>query len=273
MPNPLALRVGTIYSRAYEGVPLGAPRRHARKNQSLFHRLLSVPGIAGAAAVTALVSWAVTTLASSVTGPSNPDPLALAVETNPGKISEFADFPAVGILPTGRVPQTHPTGCDSFTPWLHSRSGVDAGVTRLQVVAQGMSSTPVLLSDLRVRVVRRAPPIIGAEVVCPSAGRATFREIAINLDTSPPKVVVEHTQPFGFTLAAGQTEPLDVTAEVHDRAISWTLLLDVVIGGRRETRVITDRGRPFITTPLQHTAAWTWGGDAWSHTAALPGNV
>jgi hypothetical protein len=228
--------------------------------------LLTVPKLVAATALTALVTWGVTELVTSVKEQAvSRNPIAWNVETNPAQVGAFSDLSIKMMLPAGAHPADGPgTGCNTFRPWAVAHGAIDAGATHLQVVLQGREPGQLLISDARAVVVARKAPTRGIGIGCPSAASAEFRWLTINLDSPGRRAHYQSARPFGFTLGQGETETFLVTATASTGIYDWYLEISVITGQTSRTIRIDDHGRPFRTGPSIHGQTWDWNyKDAW----------
>jgi hypothetical protein len=225
-------------------------------------RLPAALGIAMAAALTAAAADGGTKLVVVVENvfASANEPLAVTVETNSSVISGLDGVSMLGVIPRRIHMHSSPSSCTDLVPWLRREGGVEGGSTRLRVVAQGQSATPVLISNLRVNVLHTGPPVAGTSLYCGTQGVAQIRPIFIDLDAQPPTVRFgSGTHPFGFTVGPGEIETFDIEASTERAYVRWTLTLQLLVGGHREAVQIDDHGRPFETTPAPAAHdAWSW---------------
>jgi hypothetical protein len=188
------------------------------------------------------------------------EPLAVSVEDNPARIGAFSDLPIYGVIPADvRTTGSPGPGCDGFRNWLKRNSGVDAGSTKLKIAVQSKVSKPILLSEMRVKILDRLPPVIGIPVTCPTAGEVKYRSIAIDLDAVPPRVKYQYgKESFGFTVQNGETEAFTVVATTTQQHYKWLIELDIVVEGDQRTIEIGSPSAPFETTARQSTESWQW---------------
>jgi hypothetical protein len=235
-----------------------APRE---KGGTWREKLLTVPGIAAAAAFTTAVSWLATQLLVDVRGKIDVrDPLSVNVKDNPARISGFNDQPIYGMIPADvRTTGSPGPGCTGFHDWLKLNGGMDAGATKLQLIVQGKVAKPVLISEMRVKVVQKLPPVAGIAVGCPPAAEASYRRIEIDLDADPPRVRYQSEKKnFGFTVQAGETEAFNIVATTARGHYTWLIDLDLVVAGNQSTMEIGSPSGPFETTARQSAEHWVW---------------
>jgi hypothetical protein len=219
-------------------------------------------GIVVAAALTATATDGATKLVVAVErlfAGADP-PVSLTVETNPWLVSGFSDATMIGTVPHGVRVTSSPSGCEDLEPWLRRVGGLDAGSTRLRVVVQGQSSTPVLLSNLRVNVLNASPPPTGTSLYCGPQGIAEISPIFIDLDRRPVSVRSgSGARPFGFTVGQGEIETFDIEASTDRSHVTWTMTLELIVDGHKSEMQIDDHGHPFQTTVAPaRRSVWSW---------------
>ncbi|MFF2210532.1 helix-turn-helix domain-containing protein [Streptomyces antibioticus] len=162
--------------------------------------------------------------------------------------------------PPSRVPPP-PAAQDAGT-WAAAQGAVHGRETNVQITVQGRSSTAVVLTALRVRVVGRATPLTGTAYAMDQGcgGSITPRSFAVDLDKDRP---VARSVPgsnegtpipavrMPYRVSAEDPEVLLVTARTKTCACDWYLELDWSSQGRTGTVRIDDRGRPFRTSGIE----------------------
>lgn len=225
---------------------------------SWWRRLLTVPALIATTALTAAVSWLVTESLSSVERRrDNGTPLAISVESNPGRISAFNDQRNYVVVPSEGAAAMAPSGCADLVDWARLNNGIDGDSTKLQLVVQHRLAVPVLISAMKVKILERLPPVTGTAYECTPAAEAQFRAISVDLDTDPPRVRYDSTgghKPFGFTVSDGEIETFNVIATTEQCYCKWVIELDVVVEGKKQTLQVMDKGRPFQTVPVAMSA-------------------
>jgi hypothetical protein len=188
------------------------------------------------------------------------EPLAVTVKDNPARIGAFLDQSIYGVIPADvRTTGSPGPGCDEFRDWLKLNKGVDGGDTKLQLIVQGKVAKPILISEMRVKVLHKLPPVTGIPVSCPSAAEAKYRPIEIDLDADPPRVKYQFgKKAFGFTVGAGETETFNIVATTTRGHYTWLIELDLVVDGDQRTIEIGSPGAPFETTARQSSGDWEW---------------
>ncbi|WP_436848033.1 helix-turn-helix domain-containing protein [Streptomyces collinus] len=154
--------------------------------------------------------------------------------------------------------------------WAATQGAVHGHQTMVQISAQGKSSTAVVLTALRVRVVSRGTPVAGTaydmEQGC--GGDLTPRDFSVDLDVDRP---IAHARPgndggkplpavrFPYRVSAEDPEVLLVTATTETSDCSWYLELDWSSQGRTGTVRVDDHGRPFRTSGIKGLPRYWYG--------------
>jgi hypothetical protein len=151
---------------------------------------------------------------------------------------------------------------------LRARGGVDVRALTLRIVLEGRSNQAVTILDMRPVAVARTVPVGGTLFsVPPQAGAPTMKMI-VDLDKPLPvlrTVVLKH----GWQPVGGRPFFEDITIRLRDRerdvllvravadrySVAFKLEVDYLVGAKRKTAVIDDRGRPFRVTGLRCSAA------------------
>jgi hypothetical protein len=152
---------------------------------------------------------------------------------------------------------------------------VQASDVVVQMVASGNSQRAIVLTGLKVRILRRRPALQGTLVDTqpypPTAcGAAVFQAGTVNLDTSPPTWIPEtstgpaaaaRTAPvkFPYEVSVSDPEPFIFTITTQRCDCTWTLELDWVAGSTNGKNLITDNGKPFETTAAGNLPYIEWG--------------
>ncbi|MGE7076772.1 hypothetical protein ACQKH1_00010 [Staphylococcus capitis] len=150
--------------------------------------------------------------------------------------------------------------------------GAAPDALRLGLGVSMRGDRPIVLKDFTVHVVKRAKPVTGTVLDprlvkerCGGGGEsATPRWYGKkDLDTSPPRWT--GTPPGTFPRKVTAATPLTLEIDVSTRhcACTWTGELHWSDGATSGTTTITDRGRPFRTTPADGLPAYAWDGTAW----------
>jgi hypothetical protein len=179
----------------------------------------------------------------------------------------FSNLPPSWVIPRPLADLMTPPGADlgweAPEQWATRLGGVETE-TWVEVVVRGRSAWPVLLRQLTVEIVSRAPAVQGIEVVYTGIGDLlNARYLVVDLDASPPNVVgsydereevlVEGSVPerpirFPYTVSdTSQPEVFYVYAKTKTCDCRWVLKLHWEADGKRSTTTIDDNGRTFRT--------------------------
>ncbi|GKQ36168.1 helix-turn-helix transcriptional regulator [Streptomyces sp. A012304] len=161
--------------------------------------------------------------------------------------------------PPAQVPP--PPAPQDAGPWAATQGAVHGRETNVEISVQGRSSTAVVLTALRVRVVGRTAPVAGNVYAMDQGcgGAITPRHFAVDLDKDRPIARSVAGNDAGapipavrmpYRVSATDPEVLLVTARTEGCACSWYLELDWSSQGRTGTVRIDDHGRPFRTSGI-----------------------
>ncbi|MBO3752153.1 hypothetical protein J5X84_39345 [Streptosporangiaceae bacterium NEAU-GS5] len=242
------------------------PKEAAENAEKGWRKILTLPWLLFVTVLTAIASTGVAYIATNVEESSTEaDPVKVAVETNPAKVGAFSDMRQGMVIPLVKEVHDSPgEGCGNFHDWARAKHGVDADATRMQITVQGRAAGETLISKMRVIIVQRLAPIKGLTVECPSAGSVSLRLLAVDLDQRNPQLEYAGKRPFGFTIAAGETETFIVTALASKAHYLWRIEMDVVAGETKSVIQVDDNGKPFETTPGTK-GLWSWNYEnAWA---------
>jgi hypothetical protein len=127
---------------------------------------------------------------------------------------------------------------------VEAHDGVDAEFTTAEVTVQDTSSTAVILTGLRIDVVRREEPLTGT-TVAEACGDALFaRHFTADLDQDPPELApsvdqreevaleVAPAEPidFPYTVTASDPELFSIIATTETCCCEWTATLEWRVG-------------------------------------------
>jgi hypothetical protein len=161
---------------------------------------------------------------------------------------------ALGPVPPGYDPDDP----NARQEWVDSHGGVDADHTTAVVTVQGTRAQAVILTGLRVDVVRREPPMSGINLFegCGDLFAARFFEVA--LDQDPPEVgpsvdlrnqgggdIEVDPIDFPYTVTDSDPELFSIIAWTEDCYCEWTATLEWRVGEREGESLILDEGKPF----------------------------
>ncbi|WP_094103573.1 helix-turn-helix domain-containing protein [Streptomyces phaeoluteigriseus] len=165
----------------------------------------------------------------------------------------------VVVQPPARVPP--PPAAQDAAPWAAAQGAVHGRETDVEIAVQGRSSTAVVLTALRVRVVGRGDPAPGNVYAMDQGcgGSISPRYFAVDLDRDRPIARPVAGNDTGtpipavrmpYRVSATDPEVLLVTARTEGCDCSWYLELDWSSEGRTGTVRIDDHGRPFRTRSI-----------------------
>lgn len=213
-------------------------------------RWLTVPRAVAAALIAPLLAWAVPTYVPRIIDRvSGKDPVSIILDTNPHQ--GFADEV---VLPPNEWVRGNPGpgGCARFHSWADQLGAVPAARTEFRLFVKGRADDPVVLDEIRPRILSRKPRLHGTPVKCPADGETPIRGILIRLDDPVPRArfVDEELRqkPIAFTLAKNETATFDVSASSVRCFCRWVLDLRFVVGGSTRILTVTNHGQPFETT-------------------------
>jgi hypothetical protein len=232
------------------------------------------------AAITAVLTQALTGAFSSVSSAlwaavRGEDPVQIAVSSDSVTFQkQHLDLPGYVIpRPLGQI--TVPPGQDQEVEkreqWAADLGGVQANRMDVQVTVLGRSSESVILTNLRVRIVNRRPPLLGTHITYGPLGEGVFeRYLIVDLDSSPPKITdsvdqrflvegdPQDEKPVRFPYRVSQTEPevfyIAVSTKTCD--CTWVAELFWTTRGRNGSTIIDDNGHPFRVTSSRNAASY-----------------
>ncbi|WP_062648874.1 helix-turn-helix domain-containing protein [Streptomyces maremycinicus] len=202
--------------------------------------------------------------ASSV--PASGVPLAWTVDSQVWALGCSHDY--VIDKPPTQVPP--PPAEQDAGPWATAQGAVHGRETNVEISVQGRSSTAVVLTGLRVRVVGRTAAVPGTAYAMDQGcgGSLSRRYFAVDLDKDRPVAHSVAGNDAGTPIPAvslpyrvSSTDPevLLVTARTETCACDWYLELDWSSQGRAGTVRIDDRGRPFRTSGVKGLPRYWYG--------------
>ena len=160
---------------------------------------------------------------------------------------------------------------------------VEASAVVVHMVASGNSQRAIVLTGLKVHILRRRPALQGTlvdtrplpQIPCAAL---VLQAGTVNLDTSQPTWIPntstgalgatsqgslpgERTAPveFPYVVSASYPEPFIFAITTNHCDCTWTLELDWVEGSTNGKSIITDNGKPFETTAAADLPAIEWG--------------
>ncbi len=223
-----------------------------------------------AAAVTGYVTSAITSGVDRVQGSLKKarSPIALTVDRSiqVRRSSKLGFAHYVFTRPIASIP--YPTSGDlryipAWDAWARRQGGLDADSTGIQVVIEGTTQFPVVLTGLTVDITRRALPPKGAFVVPFGGGPLGVRYFAVNLDANPPAVTSVPAEfsndpaiDFPYRVSQAEPEVLNIVAHTQKCDCEWRALLHWVYHGKSDVTMIDNGGRPFRTVSSSRSALY-----------------
>ncbi|MEU9187747.1 helix-turn-helix domain-containing protein [Streptomyces sp. NPDC048484] len=156
--------------------------------------------------------------------------------------------------------------------WAATQGAVHGRETNVEISVQGRTSTAVVLTALRVRVVGRTAPVPGTVYAMDQGcgGSITPRSFAVDLDKDRPIARSVPGNDTGtpipavrmpYRVSAEDPEVLLVNARTETCGCSWYLELDWSSEGRTGTARIDDHGRPFRTSGIKGLPRYWYASD------------
>ncbi|MER6134898.1 helix-turn-helix domain-containing protein [Streptomyces sp. NPDC001815] len=163
-----------------------------------------------------------------------------------------------------------PPAAQDAGSWAATQKAVHGRETNVEISVQGRSSTAVVLTALRVRVVARTAPVPGTVYAMDQGcgGSITPRSFAVDLDKDRPIARAVPGSDEGnpipavrmpYRVSAEDPEVLLVSARTQTCGCSWYLELDWSSEGRTGTVRIDDHGRPFRTSSIKGLPRYWYG--------------
>jgi hypothetical protein len=179
------------------------------------------------------------------------DPIRITVTHGPVSYVTHADNQPAFLIPKPieQIP-VPPIEAEKRYQWAAKLEGIESEVSVLQVLIEGRSSSPVILQDLRIRVLSRDPPPSGSLIVYEnfSVGSETYeRRVRVDLDRNPPLVGASGWK-FPLRVSENDIESFYVLAHAEAYDSTWVADLYYVSDGKRNHVTIQDGDEPFRTT-------------------------
>lgn len=155
------------------------------------------------------------------------------------------------------------TQAEAWDTWAHHNGGIEADLTGVQIVIEGRTADPVVITDLTVETVRRGAPPTGVMVAPFGGGAFGHRYFAVNLDKKPPTVTpvsgeFDNTKAVDFPYRVSTTDPevFTILASTRTCDCSWRAQIHWVYHGENGTTLIDEAGRPFRTASSARSRAY-----------------
>ncbi len=233
--------------------------------------LITAGGIIVAALTASLTAW-LTNLPGDVSKIIfSPSPVLVSVRHLPGQ-SAGCGYWIVNKPPQDLTPMvSNIEDLSALESWVYDNNAADTYSTELEVTVQGLTSRPVVLTDLQFIVVRRNYGAIpGALIGNACGGPESGRYIEVNLSKQPVRIVASVPDRFGgsnepawqlkpvifpYTVSATDTEIFKIIADANQCDCEWYAKLYWSTDGKNGESIIDDQGRPFRTAPYQRVTA------------------
>ncbi|HWO60254.1 MAG TPA: hypothetical protein VNO31_09495 [Umezawaea sp.] len=135
----------------------------------------------------------------------------------------------------------------------------------VQLSIQGRSAMQVVLTDMKVRVTKKNPPVSGTLLHRPCGDQWAFRWMDVDLDTDPPRTVPTNSlEPgtridgvadfeskpirFPYRVADSDAETFMFNAKTVDCDCFWVVDIYWSSAGESGVMTIDDHGKPFRTS-------------------------
>ncbi|WP_444875804.1 helix-turn-helix domain-containing protein [Streptomyces rishiriensis] len=200
--------------------------------------------------------------------PASDVPLAWTVDSQVWALGCGHDY--VIDKPPTQVPP--PPAEQDAGPWATAQGAVHGRETNVEISVQGRTSTAVVLTALRVRVVGRDAPVPGTAYAMDQGcgGSLSKRYFAVDLDKDRPVAHPVAGNDAGtpipavslpYRVSSADPEVLLVTARTETCACAWYLELDWSSQGRTGTVRLDDHGRPFRTSGIEGLPRYWYGSE------------
>jgi hypothetical protein len=150
--------------------------------------------------------------------------------------------------------------------------------TPLRIIVSGNRSSPVVIQDMHVHILKRESPISGSLFYGEPQGEGNTIGLAFNLDAPDPialrtgKEGLPTDQPYFsrkfVTLQPGEPIVFNILAYTKRCYCEWELVIDTVVAGKSQKLVVRDEGQPFRTTALASSY-----GEAYSAFSTSPTHI
>jgi hypothetical protein len=224
--------------------------------------------VAGCAALgTALIGWLVSfvgpklwaTTEHAVSGEKPPVQLAVVTDVDRFRSGARGSYIPEFIItrPLAQV-GAPPNGEDSAGrwKWAHQLGGIDAYQTLIRMKISGAGRTPVIVDNLRIKVIRRAPALVAPLFSYLGLGSGQgVRYFEVDLDRPVPLARYvggsdarpAKQDPLPLRVTRSDVEVIDLLANTSRCDCEWVAQLDWESGARTGELTVDDHGRPFRT--------------------------
>jgi hypothetical protein len=174
------------------------------------------------------------------------EPIAVRVEADPEGVGDLSWALTNVIRPRGLGP---PVDLNH----LQSR-GIKVRENSHKVIVTGQRSYPILVTGMRARVLGQAPAARGTLVsLRMQGGTEKSVRVGFDLDASHPVAREDNYGRLGrpyfsshhVSLANGESAVFEVMAYARTASFDWEILLELLVDGQREQRVVRPDDGPF----------------------------
>jgi hypothetical protein len=219
-------------------------------------------------------------------------PLVVDVIAEPGTWLESSPYGPWPLIPdsgseTSDVPTAVLSDQDpgAFHRWAANHDAIDAHHSMFRIVLRSTGEDAVLVTGLRIRILRRIDPVGGWYTREGACGTVPVRSARVDLDATPPKVLFygadqrhpeRASKALTLELRKGRPpEVLEVFATTERYAVTWNAELTYqVIGAPQRAVRIDNDGQPFrVTAVTERSRAYmpTYGPDGTVNLGREPG--
>lgn len=224
---------------------------------------LVVAGIA--AAITSYVSGGINWGVDHVRGAIEeaPAPIGISVERIPSRGGTNWVFtqPINALLYPKGIDRD---SVDEWDAWAQQHQGLEGFMTAVEFIVEGIASSAVVLTGLRIELIDRRPPPRGV-VVQPFGGAPVgVRHFQVDLCASPPTVesIEDEFEPipavkFPYRVTPVEPEAFNIRAYAEKCDATWRARLEWRHQGKTGSTVIDNGGEPFRTVSGSQSSVYT----------------
>jgi hypothetical protein len=216
-----------------------------------------------------IAAWVTSTAESTTTRA----PIEARV-ARPGTFFSGAAYGPYYVMPTrdgfgpnaiGRAELARMAKAEDFldAAWDVAHGGVAGSPQVVRLEVRGTTDEPVIITAIRVRVLRRGPPVKGWYVVSPACGAVPVRVAEIDLDEAHAPVGYYEANgnagPRALALSVSRTnaEQIELHASTRTARVTWEA--EVYYSGPTGdgSLVVADAGKPFEVTSETASAGYS----------------
>jgi hypothetical protein len=175
------------------------------------------------------------------------------------------------------------TDCGNLFDAAKRAGAIDVGAVWEALLLEGGTSRDLSIVDMRAKILKREPPLAGAQIHCESAGGQEAIGVLFLLDEAQP-VAREIGPPLDEVLGSGwglnyggpyfgrgntvrlekgETQPFLLIGVSNSDYVEWVVEADVLIDGETQTITIDNEGEPFRVTGWEDVVygryyEWQW---------------